>query len=245
MAATLFGIPASHPSLTAELMLRHKRVGYRRIDLVSVVHRVLLRALGFPGVTVPALRIDGTRVQGTREISQALDALRPQPALFPGDPGLRRAVVDAEAWGDTVLQPVPRRLIWAGLKRDRSTITTYLEDARTGIPVAVAKPTLGPIVAAAARANRASDENVRRDLAALPDLIDRVDELIAAGTIGRTELNAADFQIATSTGLLSTMDDLKPLLDGRPALEHTRRVAPGYPGHLPRVFPAAWLPAAD
>jgi hypothetical protein len=39
------------------------------------------------------------------------------------------------------------------------------------------------------------------------------------------------------------MDDLKPLLDGRAALEHARWVAPGCPGRLPQVFPAAWLPA--
>jgi hypothetical protein len=39
------------------------------------------------------------------------------------------------------------------------------------------------------------------------------------------------------------MDDLRPLLEGRSALDHARRVAPGYPGRLPEVFPAAWLPA--
>jgi hypothetical protein len=63
------------------------------------------------------------------------------------------------------------------------------------------------------------------------------------GTIGGSELNAADFQIATSTALLATMDDLRPLLEGRSALDHARRVAPRYPGRLPEVFPAAWLPA--
>jgi glutathione S-transferase len=243
MTATLFGVPASHPSLAAELMLRHKDVDYRRVDLVSALHRLLVRALGFPGSTVPALRIEGTRVQGTRDISQALDALRPKPPLFPDDPARRSAVLEAEAWGDTVFQAVPRRIIWAGLKRDRSTIASYLEGARTGIPVAVAERTVAPIVAIAARANEASDANVRRDLAALPDLLDRVDELLGDGTIGGGELNAADFQIATSTALLATMDDLRPLLEGRPALDHARRVAPGYPGRLPRVFPAAWLPA--
>jgi glutathione S-transferase len=242
MSATLFAVPASHPSFAAELMLRHKRIAYRRIDLVSAVHRILVRGLGFPRSTVPALRIDGARVQGTRDISMALDSLWPQPPLFPGDHDRRRAVVEAETWGDTVYQPVPRRLIWAGLKRDRSTVVSYLEGARTGIPMAVARRTVAPIIAAAARLNQAGDENVRRDLAALPRLLDRVDELLDKKTIGEAELNAADFQIATSTALLATMADIRPLIEGRPALEHARRVAPGYPGHLPRVFPAAWLP---
>jgi glutathione S-transferase len=243
MSATLFAVPASHPSLAAELMLRHKGIEYRRIDLVTALHRILVRGLGFPGSTVPALRIDGARVQGTRNISVALDSLRSERPLFPPDPDRRRAVAEAESWGDTVYQPVPRRLIWAGLKRDRSTIGSYLEGARTGIPVAVAQRTVSPIVAAATRLNQAGDENVRRDLAALPRLLDRVDELLENQTIGGAELNAADFQIATSTALLATMADIRPLIEGRSALEHARRVAPDYPGHLPRVFPAAWLPA--
>jgi glutathione S-transferase len=243
MSATLFAVPASHPSLAAELMLRHKQIEYRRIDLVTAVHRILVRGLGFPGSTVPALRIDGAHVQGTRGISAALDTLRAERPLFPADPDRRRAVVEAESWGDTAYQPVPRRLIWAGLKRDRTTIGSYLVGARTGIPVAVAQRTVAPIIAAAARLNQAGDENVRRDLAALPRLLDRVDELLENHTIGAAQLNAADFQIATSTALLATMADIRPLLEGRPALEHSRRVAPDYPGHLPRVFPAAWLPA--
>ena len=54
------------------------------------------------------------------------------------------------------------------------------------------------------RVNNATDENVRRDLDALPGLIDHVDELIEQGVIGGAERNAADFQIATSVRLLLT-----------------------------------------
>lgn len=242
MTAILFGVPASHPSLSAELMLRHKGIEYRRIDLVAVLHRVLVRGLGFPGATVPALRIEGARVQGTRNIALALDALRAQPPLFPADPDDRRAVVDAEAWGDGVLQPAARRVTWGAIKRDRSTIGSYLEGAHTPIPVGLAERTAAPVVAAAVHGNKASDANVRTDLTALPRLLDRVDALLEAGTIGAAQLNAADFQIATSIALLATLDDVRPLMEGRPASEHARRVAPGYPGRLHRVFPASWLP---
>jgi glutathione S-transferase len=239
MGATLFGVPASHPTLAAELMLRSKGVAYRRIDLVAVVHRGVLRALGFPGITVPALRLDGARVQGTREIALALDTLRPEPRLVPDDP----AVTEAEAWGDLVYQPVPRRLVWASLRRDRSGLPTYLEGAKLGVPVPLAARLGVPVIRAAAHANQATDENVRRDLAELPGLLDHVDELLRAGTIGGAQPNVADFQIATSTGLLATLDDALPLLEGRPALAHARRIAPSYPGRTPRVFPAAWLQA--
>jgi glutathione S-transferase len=239
--ATLFAVPASHPSLAAELMLRAKGIEYRRVDLVAVVHRGVLRALGFKGITVPALRIDGRRVQGTRAIAEALEALRPDPPLFPSDPEERRAVDEAEEWGDQVWQPVPRRLVWAALNRDRSTLPTYLEGAKLGVPVPVAARVGAPVIKAAVRANDASEENVRNDLAALPALINHVDSLLRLGTIGGVRPNVADFQIGTSTALLATLDDARPLLEGHPALEHAQRIAPDYPGQTAKVFPEAWL----
>jgi glutathione S-transferase len=234
--ATLFGIPASHPVLAAELMLQHKRIDYRRIDLVTVAHRPLLRAFGFAGKTVPAVRIDGAKVQGTTEIALALDALVPSPPLFPADPGRRAAVVEADRWGNEVLQPLPRRLIWNALKHDRSTMATYLEGSRTGIPRPIAARSTAPIAAAARRFNRATDENARLDLEALPGLLDHVDELIEKGVIGGAERNAADFQIATSISLMLTMDDLRPMIEGRPAERLAREVVHHQPGHIPRVF---------
>jgi glutathione S-transferase len=243
MSVTLFGVAASHPSLAAELMLRQKRIAFRRIDFAPVVHRALVRALRFPGITVPALLLDGARVQGTRQIAAALDARVPDPPLLPADPEQRRAAEDAEQWGDSVLQPLARRAVWGAVRRDGSHLRTYLEGSHLGIPVPVATLVAPPLARAAAHLNEATDENLQRDLADLPGILDRVDGLIRAGTIGGRQPNVADYQIATSIGLLSTLEDLRPLLDGRPALAHSRRIAPDYPGWTPKAFPAAWLPA--
>jgi glutathione S-transferase len=236
MRATLFGVAASHPSLAAELMLRHKGVDYRRVDLPTVTHRTLLRVLGYPGKTVPALKLDGAKVQGTTKIALALDALVPSPPLFPADPEKRRDVEAADRWGDEVLQPVPRRLTLNALKHDRSALGSYLEGARLGMPHRVAVLVAPPVAAASRRVNKATDENARRDLEALPGLVDRVDELIEEGVIGGAERNAADFQIATSISLLLTMDDVRPMIEGRPAERLARDVVPRQPGHLPSVF---------
>lgn len=236
MRATLFALPASHPSLAGQLMLEHKGVEYRRIDLVAAAHRAILRALGFPGTTVPAVRLDGARIQGTTEIALALDALFPEKPLFPRDADRRREVVEAEAWGNEVLQPVPRRLVWNGIGHDRSELATYLEGAKLGIPMPIAARVAPPIAMLARRLNRATDENAQRDLAALPGLIDRVDELIERGVIGGAERNAADYQIATSISLLLTMDDLRPRIEGRPAGRLAREVVKHQPGHLSHVF---------
>jgi glutathione S-transferase len=222
-------------------MLERKGIPYKRVDLVAVASKGILRAAGFPRNTVPAMRIDGRRVQGSVEIARELDRVVPEPPLFPADPEARAAVEEAERWGDEVLQPVPRRLVWNMLKRDRSPIRSYLEGARLGVPVSVAAATSAPIVAMAAHFNEADDDHVLADLNALPSLIDRVDALIAEGVIGGDEPNAADFQIAPSVALLLTLDDIRPLLAGRPAEELAHRLVPEFPGHTPPTLPSSWL----
>ncbi|HEU4393160.1 MAG TPA: glutathione S-transferase N-terminal domain-containing protein [Solirubrobacterales bacterium] len=241
MNARLYVIPASHPSITTELMLKQKGIPYKRTDLLPVISKGALRAVGFPGVTVPALKIDGQKVQGSRPIARELERLRPEPALFPADPEKRAAVEEAERFGDEELQHPIRQILWWGMKRDRAPLRSYSEGAKIGIPIGLAVKTAAPIVALSARFNGADDESVKRDLAALPGLLDRVDELIAKGVIGGEQLNAADFQIATSLGLALTLDDLKPAIAGRPAGELAKRVVPDYPGQMPPVLPSAWL----
>jgi glutathione S-transferase len=239
--ATLIGVPASHPTLTAELALEHKGIPYRRIDLVPGVSRSLLGALGFAGNRVPALRIDGQHIQGSRVITRALETLKPKPPLFPPDPDERAAAESAERWGDEVLQEVPRRLAWAILRRDRSTIDSFLADAHLGLPKAVAVATAAPVVMLAARLNRVTAASTRADLERLPVLIDRVDELISDGVVGGPELNAADLQIGPSVRLLWCMQDIRPALEGRPAATLAERVAGRLDATLPAVFPAEWL----
>jgi glutathione S-transferase len=242
MARTrLYVIPASHPSVTAGLMLERKGIEYHRVDLMPALHKPILRALGFKGVTVPALKLRGERVQGSRAIARKLDEVRPEPPLFPSDAAQRAAVEDAERWGDEVLQPAARRLSWWLLRRDRSTIGTFLEGSRIGIPHGLAVRTAAPIVWASARINRASDESARADLAALPEMLDRIDGWIAAGVIGGPAPNAADYQIATSVRLLLCLDDLAPAIRDRPAGELAMRVVPDYSGHVPAIAPPELL----
>lgn len=241
MEATLFVIPGSHPSRTAMTMLDRKGIAYKRVDLMPVISKGVLRAVGFPGITVPALKLDGNRVQGSREIGHELDRLVPEPPLYPSDPDARAAVEQAEGWGDESLQPVARRVLWNALRRDRSPLASYSEGARLGIPIALAVKTAAPIVALAARLNEATDEHVRVDLAALPGMLQRIDDWIAAGVLGGPELNAADLQIGASVRLLTTLQDLRPAIAARPAGELAMRVAPDYPGDTPPVLPPAWL----
>jgi glutathione S-transferase len=241
MQATLYVIPGSHPSMAARLMLERKAIPYKRRDLIPVASKGILKAARFPGVTVPALQLDGRRVQGSTEIARELDRVQPEPPLFPSDPEKRATVEEAERWGDEVLQERARRMSWWALKRNRDALASYAEGARLGIPTGLAMRTSAPVVAAAARLNQATDDNVRADLAALPGDLERIDAWIADGVLGGDELNAADYQIATSLRLMMTLGDLRPLIEDRAAGKLALRVVPEFPGHTPPVFPGAWL----
>src|SRR3954454_7433271 len=241
MDARLYVIPGSHPSAAVELMLKHKGIAYKRKDLMPVVSKGVLRAVGFPGITVPALKIEGDKVQGSRPIARALDRLRPEPPLFPADPEQRAAVEEAERFGDEELQHPIRQILWWGIKKDRKPLRSYSEGARLGAPLGLLMKTAAPIVALAARFNEAVEENVRQALAALPPMLDKVDALVESGVINGAQLNAADFQIAPSIGLAMTLDDLRPAIENRPAAELARRLVPDYPGKMPPVLPAEWL----
>jgi glutathione S-transferase len=238
--AKLYVIPGSSPSRAAILMLERKGIPFKRVDLMPVMSKTLLRAHRFPGVTVPALKLNGDRVQGSREIARELDRVQPEPAFFPGDPEQRAKVEEAEGWGDE-FQQKPRRFTWWAFKLDRTAMASYAEGARLGIPVGLAVKMGGPTVTLSARFTGATDENVSADLASLRGDLDRIDAWIADGVIGGPEPNAADFQLAPSVRLLMSFDDLRPFIEPRPCGELAKRIVPDFPGRTPSVFPAEWL----
>ncbi len=241
MDVRLYVIPASHPAATAKLILDHKGIAYKRTDLMPGIHKAALKALRFPGTTVPAMTIDGRKVQGSREIARELDRVQPEPPLFPADPEARTEVEEAERFGDQDLQAPVRRILWNSVKRDRSVLTSYSQGAKIGIPIGLAVKTSAPLVAYAVHYNEATDENVRRDLEALPGMLKRIDDWCEAGVLNGEQLNAADFQIAPSVRLAMTLEDLRPAIAERPAGQLAMRVCSDYPGDAAPVLPPSWL----
>jgi glutathione S-transferase len=239
--AKLYVIPGSHPAMAARRMLELKGIRYRRIDLMPVISRGLLLALRFPSNTVPSLEIAGRKLTGSREIAHELDAMQPAPPLYPSEPEQRVVVEEADRWGEEVLQPAIRRILWNALKRNRAPLASYAEGARLGVPIGLAVKTAAPIVAAANRMNQASDDAVRRDLASLPGWLKRIDDWIAEGVLGSDPPSAADLQIGASLRLAMTLDDLRPVIASRPAGDLAVRAIPDFPGKAPPVLPASWL----
>jgi glutathione S-transferase len=231
-----------------EVALRLKSIDYKRIDLLPLT-QLAMGPLRYGGNTVPGVRIDGERLAGSRTIMRRLDTLVPEPALLPplSDAVARARVLEAERWGDEVLQAVPRRILDAAFLRDPKCIESYAGDAKLPLPRAMLRPGLPLTAKLMARRNKAEDEKAKADLAALPAQLDHIDAWIADGVLGGDEPNAADLQIGSSIRLLMTIADVRPLIEGppaRPALRLTRWFEP-QAGEAPAgTLPAEWLPAA-
>jgi glutathione S-transferase len=234
----LYGIPSSNSVLTVQLALEHKGAEYRRVDLIPVQHRIGMLLRGFGGMTVPGIVIDGRKVHGSVAIMHALDEARTGPPLYPADPMRRREVEEAVSWGEQTFQPAMRRLVPYALLKRPAAMRTLLEDSRMILPRAIATRTARPNVWVTSRYNHSNDDNVRRTLAELPPMLDRIDAWIAAGKLDAANPGAADFMIAPTTRALMWFEDLRPLIERRPAGEHALRIAPHYPGSFPPLFPA-------
>src|SRR5690242_10472935 len=157
--ARLFSMPGSHAAMTGRLLFDYKRIDYKRTDLLPALSWVVLKTFRFPGITVPAARIDGERVQGTRPIARALERAKPDRSLFPADAQRRRAVEEAERFGDEELQQRIREIFLWSVRRDRSGLVAYLEGSRIGMPHRVAASIAGPFIALDARARGATAQD--------------------------------------------------------------------------------------
>jgi glutathione S-transferase len=246
--AKLYVIP-THPCKTAMLMLEHKGIPYRRVDLPAPLHPLALRLHGFHGNaapfrdiegrpqrvlafadrmgTVPALLFDGNRVMRNRDIARFLEEVQPDPPLFPVEPDRRLAVQDAERWGDEIFQMAARRLLLAAMLRGRDGIAERGEDGRLGPLISrheTARFAVARLVSRLAFAvNARSDGDL---LAALPGMLDHIDAWIEAQVLGGEQLYAADFMIVTSLALLCYRPDVRAELERRPAIRLLDRVLP-------------------
>jgi glutathione S-transferase len=238
---TFYWIPLSHPSHAARRMLDLKRVDYDTVTILPNFQRVHLRIAGFRGGTVPALKLDGRRLLGSRAIARALEELYPAPPLYPAEPALRARVEEAERWGDEELQPVPRRIARYGARRSLAVRRWVSERTRLPAPGLAAR-LAAPSTVMYARfvesdGRRADEEGVRADLAALPAMLDRVDALVEEGTLTTDPPNAATFQVLASIRLLDRLSDLTDEIGRRPSGQAARALFPDYPGPFPPFLP--------
>jgi glutathione S-transferase len=242
----LYVIPGSHACRTAILMLEHKGLPHRVVELVPGTHPTAVRLLGFSdrtrsrrdvggrttpllafadwSGTVPALRDGAERVMTNHKIARHLDARQPEPPLLPSDPERRRTVEEIERFGDRELQMAARRAILAA-----GAAGSLLRDAASG--------PLGPLLFHNDRVRRlasrlfggvfaAQPGRERELLDATAPLLDRVDAWVENGDLNGATLTVADFVVAPSVALLTYHPRLAAEIGARPAGRLVARLLP-------------------
>jgi glutathione S-transferase len=251
MPARLYLLHGSHPSNTVEKAFEIKGLALKRIELPISMQPVVMKPL-FGDRTVPGVRFeDGEKVQGSRAILRALERRVASPPLYDGAAGAA-AIEAAERWGDEVFQGVPRRLLWAAFTVHPRAMHAFQEGAHSPkLPMPVVVALSKVVLPIERRLNNVNDSVIRADLAALPSQLDQIDQYIADGVLNGEQPNAADLQIAPSVRLLHTLDDVRPLLAGRPAEAFAFRWFPQLTASVPTgalpvqtAAQAATLPAA-
>ena len=244
----LYVIPGSHACRSAILMLEHKRIPYRRVDIPTLLHPAAVRIRGFDAGgqtrvvgtrrtlplrlgdllgTVPALAADGERISTNHGIARFLDDRHPEPPLFPADADRRRAVEGAEAWANETLQMAARQIALAHAVSDPAGSSRSIGDGRMGYLLYRERLLRRLIIPQIGRAIFAVGRGTDRELLAeLPPMLDRIDAWIADGVLGGEQLNAADFMVAPSLALMLYRPDTLPMFEGRPALELVDRLLP-------------------
>jgi hypothetical protein len=111
--------------------------------------------------------------------------------------------------------------------RDPSWLSRSAGDGRMGYLLykrALARRLIAPMIGRLVFATRPTAE--RELLAQLPGTLDRIDAWISDGVLGAAQLNAADFMIVASLALILYRSDVRPMFEGRPALELVDRLLP-------------------
>lgn len=243
MPATLYVVHGSHPCATVARALDLKGIAFKRVELPPAMHAPVMRVL-FGKRTVPGIKLEtGEKLTGSRAILRRLDELVPTPALLPAEPAARARVLEAERWGDDVLQAATRRILWPTLLGNASAAPSFSAGAQMPLPAPVLKAAIPVVGRIELRLNQTSEAARAADLQALPGWLQQIDDWLADGTLGGEAPNAADLQIAPSLKLLMAMEDLRAIIGPRPCGAWADALFPGDVGHLPAgSIPAAVLP---
>ena len=179
MPAKLLTFSLSHPARGTAMALQLKGIDFKAKNLMPGLHALNVRGRGYRDITVPALEIDGEKLQGSLAIVQWLERNYPEPSLYPQDPDERAAVEQAEAWGESELQPIPRRIFRrvSILNQDlRRWMATEI-----GLPLpGLAGRTMKPTAVVMAAKVGATAEAAQADLKNLPTTLDHADALVEA-----------------------------------------------------------------
>jgi glutathione S-transferase len=242
MRHTLHVINGSHPCAAVLRGCELKGIDVRLVEYMPPLHPVILKVRC--GTTrVPLLKLaSGELVPGSRRIMQRLDALQPDPPLYPKD--RIAAVEEADRWGDEVLQAAARRLLWSAVKGSPRALASFQAGSKLpSLPAPVVRAAAPLIIRGEERLNGITADVVRADAAALPGMLAELQRFHDDGAFGTDTPTAADLQIGASIQLLRAVEDLRPIVDANPLARDAARWLPPAPGSVPTGALAAELVA--
>jgi glutathione S-transferase len=236
----LHAVPFSHPCLAVSAVLDRHGLEYETVALVSGTHAETIEGIYGEGRrTVPGLLVDDEPVHGTTAIFEKLDELVDDADLYPA--AVAAAIREAERGIAEDLQTAGRNLAFGALHFRPEALGTFagsgpLDPPGTDFAI--------KLVRGAWRYIGISAELLAADLAALPEQLDIVDELIEGGVAGGDDPTAVDYQLGSSLHLLVQIGDVRPLIAGRPAEALVDSWFERAPADIPAgAFPAGWVPA--
>lgn len=113
MSVVLWHIEISPYNEKARWALDYKGIPYELRTPLPGTHRLAaLRVTRGKHDRLPVMMLDGRRIGDSTAIIEALEAYKPEPALYPADADERRRALELEDYFDEQLAPRIRRLIW-------------------------------------------------------------------------------------------------------------------------------------
>lgn len=232
-------VPFSHPCLAVTAVLDRHGLEYETVEMVSGQHGDTIEGIyGEGNRTVPAMLVDDEPVHGTTAVFEKLDELVDDADLYPA--AVAAAIREAERGIAEDLQTAGRDLIFGALYFRPEALGTFagtgpLDPAGTDFAIKLARGAWRYVGITAVK--------IADELAALPEQLDIVDELIEGGVVGGDEPTAVDYQIGSSLHLLLQIGDVRPLIEGRSAQKLVDSWFERGPADIPAgAFPAGWVP---
>lgn len=232
MRNQLHVINGSHPCATVLRALELKGIDVRIRESLPPLHTVAMR-IRFRQRRVPVLVLGetGEVIAGSRPIMRKLDELAPEPALYPAG---NVAVEQADAWGEEVLQPAARILLWLAIKHSPKSLASFQGGSHLpSLPRPLVRLSAPLIVAGEERLNGITPEAQQAALGLIPELGATLKAFDEAGAFGEGTPTAADLQIGSSLQLIRALDDLRHVNDGHRVLKKVARWLPASPGRVP------------
>jgi glutathione S-transferase len=232
-------VPFSHPCLAVSAALDRLGHEYETVEWVTGQQaEEVEKVYGEGRRTVPGLLVDEEPVHGTAAIFARLDELNPDAGLYPA--ATAETIRETEVGLAENVQTAGRVLVFGAMHFRPESMGTFAGVAQLdpgGVDFAIKS------VRAAWRYLGIDAQRVHATLQELQELLDAVDALLEAGTIGGEQPTAADFQIGSSLHLLVQIGDVRPLVEERPAARLLSLFEPGKGDVSAGAFPPGWVPA--